>query len=407
MTTIRPFQIDIPQRDVDDLRDRLARTRWPRQLPGDGWSRGVPLDYLRDLTEYWRTGYDWRVPEATLNGYPQFITEIDGQDVHFLHVRSPEPDAIPLLLTHGWPNSFVEFANLIGPLTDPRAHGAGSAGSAGAGSARSAHGVPAFDVVIPSPPGFGFSEPPHGTGWTVARVARLWTALMSRLGYDRYGTQGGDLGAYLAPEVAIAAPDHVIGVYVIAGLGIPTEADLPELTGDERDAYARLMAQDWMNGVDHHALLRAAPQTFAYAWHDSPVGALAWMVQKFQEFNTAPGTVDQVIDRDLLLTNASLYWFTGTFGSSSWPMYDSTGFGWPSGQRAVPTGVYSGPPGIRRLAERHNTIVHWPEDNPRGHHFIAMHLPDRLAADLRTFFGTLPAVAQDQVGHQSGPAGLV
>jgi pimeloyl-ACP methyl ester carboxylesterase len=364
-TQIRPFRIEIPQSDLDDLRDRLARARWPRQLPGEGWSRGVPVGYLRDLAEYWRTGYDWREHEAKLNEFPQFMTEIDGQDIHFLHVRSPEPDAIPLILTHGWPNSIVEFMKLIGPLTE------------------------AFHVVVPSVPGFGFSEPPRETGWSVVRVAGLWSELMSRLGYERYGTQGGDLGAYVAPEIAKVAPEHVIGVYIISGLGFPTENDIPEMTEDERAAYAQLQKQDWMSGVDHHALLRAAPQTFTYGWHDSPVAALAWMMQKFKEFTTAAKPPEEVIDRDLILTNASLYWLTGTFGSSSWPMYDSTGFGWPEGQTAAPTGVYSGPPGIRRLAERHNTIVHWPEGNPGGHHFVAMERPDHLAADIRAFFGKL------------------
>ncbi|MER7394288.1 epoxide hydrolase family protein [Streptomyces sp. NPDC000151] len=372
---VRPFRIEIPQTDVEDLRDRLAGTRWPRRLPGDGWSRGVPVTYLKELAEYWGDGgYDWRAEEARLNAFPQFLTAIDGHDVHFLHVRSPEPDALPLLLTHGWPNSFVEFADLIGPLTDPRAHGADPA-----------H---AFHVVVPSVPGFGFSAPPQDTGWSVGRVARMWAALMHRLGYERYGTQGGDLGAYVAPAVAQAAPEHVAGVYVVSGLGIPTEADLPELTPAEREVYARM--QQWSWGVDHHGLLRAAPQTFSYGWQDSPVAQLAWLLHKFHDFGGAgPAEPDKVIDRDLLLTNASVYWFTGTSGSSSWFMYENSGdgpFAWPEGQTAVPTGVYSGPPGIRRLAERHNRIAHWPEDNPAGHHFIAMDEPGALAADMRAFF---------------------
>ncbi|MEU1731309.1 epoxide hydrolase [Streptosporangium sp. NPDC020145] len=371
-TEIRPFLIDIAQADLDDLNDRLGRARWPRPLPGEGWTRGVPTGYLRELAAHWRDTYDWRAHEARLNAFPQFMTEIDGQEIHFLHVRSAEPGALPLVLTHGWPNTFAEFARLIDRLTDPRAHG----------------GDPseAFHVVVPSVPGFGFSAPPRGTGWNAARVARLWVGLMRHLGYERYGAQGGDFGAYVAPEVARAAPGHVAGVYVLAGLGFPTEKDLPEMTEEERAAFARLQEQDWMNGVDHHALLRAAPQTFAYGWHDSPVAALAWTTQKFHEFNASGRPLEQVIDRDQLLTNVSLYWFTGTFGSSAWPYYESTGFGWPQGQAAVPTGVYSGPPGIRRLAERHNTILHWPEDNPPGHHFIAMDRPADLAADLRAFF---------------------
>jgi epoxide hydrolase len=361
-TDIRSFRIEIPQADLDDLGARLAAARLPRQLPGEGWRRGVPVTYLRDLAAYWQTGYDWRAQESRLNEFPQYTTEIDGLDIHFLHVRSPEPGALPLILTHGWPNSFVEFADLIGPLT------------------------PAFHVVVPSIPGFGFSTPPRETGWNAARVARIWAELMRRLGYDRYGAQGGDFGAYVAPELARLAPDNVVGVYITAGLGFPTEADVPDLTEDERAVYAGLMSQDWMTGVNHHTLLRAAPQTFAYGWHDSPVAALAWMTQKFHEFNAGGAALEKAIDRDLFLTNLSLYWFTGTFASSAWPYYDSTGFSWPEGQQAVPTGVYSGPPGIRRLAERHNTIIHWPEHNPPGHHFISMDQPEPYAADLRAFF---------------------
>lgn len=377
-----PFRIDIAQADLDDLRDRLARTRWPRQVPGDGWSRGVPVDYLRELAEYWASGYDWRVHEARLNEFPQFITEIDGLDVHFLHVRSPEPDALPLILRHGWPNSVVEFTELIGPLTDPRAHG-GEPGQA-------------FHVVVPSVPGFGFSQAPPQTGFTVARLARMWAELMRRLGYDRYGTQGGDLGAYVAPEVARVAPEHVVGVHIDGGFGFPTAADVPGMTEAERAEWE--LMQQWMSGgVDHHALLRAAPQTFAYAWHDSPVGLLAWMTQKFKEFAFLAETPDQVIDRDQLLTNVSLYWFTGTSGSSSWPMYDlltladDGGFAWPKGQRRVPSGVYGGGSALmRRLAERDNTIVHWPAGNP-GNHFVAMEQPSAHAADIRAFFAKVRA----------------
>ncbi|MEU3600019.1 epoxide hydrolase [Streptomyces sp. NPDC006798] len=370
---VRPFRIDVPQADLDDLRGRLARTRWAARLPGEAdGARGVPVDLLQELAGYWRDGYDWRRREARLNAFPQFMTEIDGQDVHFLHIRSPEPDALPLLLTHGWPNSFVEFAELIGPLTDPRAHG----------------GDPdrAFHVVVPSAPGFGYSAPPAGTGWTVERVAGMWAGLMRRLGYERYGVEGGDLGAYIAPRVAEADPERVAGVYVLGGLGFPSDEDVPGMTDQERAAYAELTSAEWMSGVDHHALLRAAPQTFAYGWQDSPVAALAWMTQKFREFNSSGKPLEEAIDRDLFLDNVSLYWFTGTFGSSSWPMYDSEGFGWPKGQKAVPTGVYSGLPWTRRFAERESRIVHWPTGNPVTHHFIAMQAPDALAADLGAFF---------------------
>lgn len=256
---IRPFRIDISDAAIADLRARLTQTRWPSPLPGDGWERGVPVDWLREVASYWATGYDWRAHEARLNEFPQFHTEIDGVDLHFLHIPSAAPDATPLLLTHGWPNSFVEFADLIEHLAD-------------------------FHVVAPSLPGFGFSSAP-GPGWDASRVARTWAELMRRLNYRDYVVQGGDYGAYVAPEVARVGP--VLGVYLTAGLGIPTDADLPDLDSAERSAFAEMMSQDWMNGVDHHALLRTAPQTFAYGWNDSPVAALAWMAQKFHEFNAA------------------------------------------------------------------------------------------------------------------------
>ncbi|MFG3256597.1 epoxide hydrolase family protein [Streptomyces sp. NPDC048172] len=370
---IRPFRIDVPQAELDELRERLARARWPRPLPGEGWSRGVPVDVLRELAAHWRDGFDWRAREAALNRFPQFKTAIDGLDIHFLHVRSPEPGALPLVLTHGWPHTFAEFTELIGPLTDPRAYGGDPAD--------------AFHVVVPSLPGFGFSSPPRDTGWGPARTGKLWAELMRRLGYARYGTMGGDFGAYVAPAVADAAPDAVAGVFVTAGLGFPAEEDLPDLDEDERAAFHWLQGQDWMHGVDHHALLRAAPQTFAYGWQDSPVAALAWLTQKFQDFDPSGKPVTESLDRDALLTNVSLYWFTGTLGTSSWPYYESEGFGWPRGSAAAPTGTYAGPPGIRRLAERHTRVLHWPEAAPPAHHFVAMDQPGALAAAIRSFFG--------------------
>ncbi|MEV0433399.1 epoxide hydrolase [Nocardia sp. NPDC050413] len=375
--TARPFHIDIPQTDLDDLRDRLARARWTPELPGDGWERGVPAAYLRELATYWADEFDWRAQETALNAYPQFHTTIDDLDVHFVHVRSPEPDAVPLLLTHGWPNTFAEFTRVIGPLTDPRAHGLDPA--------------LAFDAVVPSVPGFAFSQAPREAGMTTARVAGMWTQLMDRLGYQRYGTQGGDLGAYIAPEMALAAPEHVIGVHLDGGIGMPTEADVPAMSAEDRAEWDQM--QLWMTGgVDHHTLLRAAPQTFALGWNDSPVALLAWMMQKFQEFTPMAELAEDVIDRDHLLTTVSLYWFTQTTGTSSWPMYNGLrdgGFGWPTGQNLVPTGVYGGgSPLMRKLAERDNKITHWPSGNP-GNHFVAMEEPTAHVADIRAFFAAL------------------
>ncbi|MFI9509323.1 epoxide hydrolase family protein [Nocardia sp. NPDC052566] len=372
-TAIREFRIEIPQADIDDLHDRLSRIRWSAQLPGHGWDRGVPVGYLKELAEYWRTEFDWRAQEAALNEFPQFVTEIDGLDVHFVHVRSPEPDALPLILTHGWPNSFVEFGKTIGMLADPRAHGLDAA--------------QAFHVVVPSVPGFAFSEGPKELGMKPRKVAAMWAELMDRLGYRRFGAQGGDLGAYVTTELAILAPDRVVGVHIDGGIGMPTAADVPTMTPDERAEWD--LMQQWMTGIDHHALLRAGAQTFAHAWTDSPVGLLAWLMHKFTEFTPLADLAEDVMDRDHLLTNISLYWFTNTAASSSWPMYNGLGedgFAWPTGQKAVPTGVYSGGSALMlRLAERDNTIAHWPEGNT-GNHFIAMELPEAHVADIRAFF---------------------
>ncbi len=231
-TEIRPFRIEIPQAELDDLRDRLAGTRWPNELPGIGWSRGVPLDYLMELAEYWRTSYDWREHESRLNELPQFTTTIDGGNVHFLHVRSPEPEGLPLIITHGWPGSIVEFLDIIGPLTDPRANGGDPAD--------------AFHLVIPSIPGFGLSGPTSEPGWSAGRVAGAFAELMSRLGYDRYGAQGGDEGAIISPDLGRAAPDHIVGVHVNAAtvgfMPFPPleESELAELSEAERARVARI-----------------------------------------------------------------------------------------------------------------------------------------------------------------------
>ncbi|WP_375000029.1 epoxide hydrolase family protein [Aeromicrobium sp. CTD01-1L150] len=364
---ISPFRIDIPDLAIQDLHDRLARTRWSDQLPGDPATRGVTTDDLRRWADHWRTSYDWRAHEAELNRLPQFTTEIDDHTIHFVHVRSANPDALPLLITHGWPNTFVEFTRTIPLLAEH------------------------FHVVVPSVPGFAFSEPPRDAEMTVPRVARTWVELMRRLGYDRYGTQGGDLGAYIAPAVAEADPEHVVGVHLDGGIGFPTEADLPEMSEEERAEFE--MMQSWQQGgVDHHVLLREAPQTFAHGWNDSPVGLLAWMLQKFDEFTPMADAPEDVMEVDHILTNVSLYWFTGTVASSSWPMYNGLvdgAFGWPRGQGLVPTGVYAGgPPLWRRLAERTNIITHWPEGNP-GNHFVAMEEPHAHVADILTFFSAL------------------
>jgi epoxide hydrolase len=376
---IWPFRIQIPQADLDDLRERLARTRWPGELPGAGWSRGVPLGYLQDLAEYWRTTYDWREHEARLNEFPQFTTEIDGQNVHFLHVGSPAPDALPLIITHGWPGSVVEFLDVIGPLSDPRSHGGDPAD--------------AFHLVIPSIPGFGFSGPTREPGWDWNRVASAWVELMRRLGYRRFGTQGGDFGAFISPAVGRAAPERVVGVHVNGGLGFPPDdpAELADLTDAENARLAK-MQQHLQDGAGYAILQSTRPQTLAYGLTDSPAGQLAWIVEKFKEWtDPAAELPEDAVDRDQLLTNVSLYWLTRTAGSSARMYHESARlWGQPPERSEVPSGVavFPNDPGIRRFDEREHNVVHWSEFD-RGGHFAAMEAPDLLVGDVRAFFRPL------------------
>jgi pimeloyl-ACP methyl ester carboxylesterase len=339
----------------------------------------VPTGYLKGLAGYWREGYDWRAQEARLNAFPQFTAEIDGQTIHFLHARSPEPNALPLLLIHGWPGSFVEFIDLIGPLTDPRAHGGDPAD--------------AFHVVIPSIPGHGFSVPLSEAGWTHGRIAQAFAALMARLGYDRYGVQGGDIGAFEAPLVAQFDPEHVVGVHVNALVTFPSgdPAETADLTASEQERLARFKRfQDDMMGYMH--LQGTRPQTVTYGLTDSPVGQLAWIVEKFKEWTDAAAELpDDAVDRDHLLTNISIYWFTATAGSSAnlyYETYHDPSLWAPKARGTTPTGVWvslTADVAIRRLAERDHNVVHWSESE-RGGHFAAMEAPDLLIGDLRTFF---------------------
>jgi epoxide hydrolase len=379
---IRPFRIEIPQGDLDDLLDRLDRTRWPDEIPGAGWDRGVPLGYLKELAEHWRTSYDWREHEAELNGFPQFATTIDGQNVHFLHVRSPEPGAFPLILSHGWPGSVVEFLDVIGPLTDPRSHGGDPAD--------------AFHLVIPSLPGFGFSGPTREPGWDSFRIAGAFAGLMGRLGYERYGAQGGDFGAFISPDLGRVAPDHVTGVHVNAAtvgfipFGGVDEVTLSEFTEAEKVRFER-MNRFLSEGNGYFQIQCTRPQTVAYGLTDSPVGQLAWIVEKFKEWSYPSAELpEKTIDRDRMLTNVMLYWLTATGASSAHLYYESThSSNWPT-PSAVPTGVavFAEDIPIRRFAEQDNNIVHWSEFD-RGGHFAAMEAPDLLTGDVRDFFRPL------------------
>jgi epoxide hydrolase len=375
---IRPFRIDVPQAALDELAAKLDATRWPAPLPGDGWDTGVPTAWLRTLADHWRRGYDWRAAEKELNAIPQFTTTIDGQNIHFLHVRSAEPDALPLVLTHGWPGSIVEFLDLIGPLTDPAAHGGDRAD--------------AFHVVIPALPGFGFSGPVGDTGWTTNRIARAWAELMRRLGYERFAAQGGDIGSGVSAELGRVAPDRVIGVHLggsadnLPPLPMPDE-ERASLTDLERDRVARVEAF-MQEEFGYIAIQSTRPQTIGYGLVDSPVALLAWIMDKFREW-THPRHVlpDEIIDRDRLLTNVMLYWLTGTAGSAAYVGYAQGGDWEPKANSGVPTGVivFAHDIGIRRYSEQSATIVRWT-DVDRGGHFAALEEPELLVTDVREFF---------------------
>jgi epoxide hydrolase len=394
---IRPFRIEVPQADLDDLRDRLDRTRWPGEVPGIGWTRGVPLDYLKDLADYWANDFDWRRQEARLNELPQFATTIEGQNVHFLHVRSPEPDAMPLIICHGYPGSVVEFVNIIGPLTDPVSHGGDA--------------TDAFHVVAPSLPGFGFSTPVRESGWEMARTARAFAELMRRLGYERYGAQGGDVGAGIVGMLAGLDGEHVAAVHtnsdplaVIGALDYLPEgaARLASLSEEDRAAVERTKVIS-EEGSGYLKLQSNRPQTIAYSLTDSPVGQLAWIVENFKEWTDAAAELpEDAVDLDRLLTNVSVYWFTGTGASAANFLYEtghSTEWGAPA-TAAQGWALFAAQPFVRAMMDPDHEIEHWSEFD-RGGHFPAMEAPDLLFGDVRRFFRTLRCKARSLGGKCS------
>ncbi len=383
-TEVRPFTIEIPQADIDNLKSRLARTRYadelaPEEFAGKiegipvppGWEYGVPVGYVRERVERWRDAFDWREHEARLNDYPQFITTIDGMDIHFVHVRSPEPNATPLILTHGWPNMFTEYLGLVGPLTDPRAHGGDPAD--------------AFHVVIPSIPGFGFSGPTREAGWNAARTAAAWAELMHRLGYERYGAHGNDGGAIIGPILGELDRHHVIGVHVNQIFSFP-RGEPGEFEGltEEEVGYLQF-GQAFIEHAIHDRAMSNQPQTLAHALADSPAGELAWIGQ----------LLGDAVPEDDLLVIASLFWFTNTSASAARFYFENRAwFAAHQGERqgevtTVPIGLasfaYDFKP-IRKFAERdHSNIVHW-NDYDRGGHWAAHDAPDLLLGDIREFF---------------------
>lgn len=386
MSAINPFVVDIPDEQLRDLHDRLDRTRWPDELNGVGWTYGVPVGYLREVADHWRHEYDWRAQEARLNRFPQFTTTVDGQNVHFYHVRSKHPDALPLLLVHGFPGTVVEFLDIIDHLVDPTAHG-GSAADA-------------FHVVVPSIPGYGFSGPTTATGWHPHRVGGAFVELMALLGYERYGAHGTDWGSRIVRDMALLAPEHLVGVHrTILHAPPRPEDDLATWTPQELDRLNDI--QHFGSELSGYMLIQSTrPQTLSYALTDSAVGQLAWIIEKFKEWTDSIDVPEDAVDRDTILTNVMLYWLTGTAGSSSrlywelrhWNQNDrpNAGVNWNTPEPiSVPTGVAVFPREVmrplRRLSEATDNIVHWSEYD-RGGHFAALEVPELLIPDIRAFF---------------------
>jgi epoxide hydrolase len=367
----KPFRIDVPNEVLDDLQARLARTRWPEAECVDDWSQGMPLAYTRELAAYWADGYDWRSREAALNRFDQFITEIDGLDIHFIHQRSPHEDALPLVITHGWPGSIVEFHKVIEPLVNP------------------ASGRPedAFHVVCPSLPGYGFSGKPTRTGWGVERIAQTWETLMRGLGYDRYGAQGGDWGAAITTQIG-RNRGHCIAIHLNMPIAFPPEGSGGDLTEVEQQALAAFAHhRRWGTGYSKQQSTR--PQTLGYGLVDSPVGQLAWIIEKFWAWMDCEGYPENVLSRDELLDNVMLYWVTGSAASSARLYWESFNFFTGAGCVEVPTGVAVFPkeilPAVRRWCEAAYNITHW-STMPRGGHFAAFEQPDLFVNDVRAFF---------------------
>ncbi|KQV06933.1 epoxide hydrolase family protein [Leifsonia sp. Root112D2] len=374
-TDIRPFRVDIAQGELDDLNERLARTRLPRVTPEENWDYGTPNGYLAETVEYWKDGFDWRAQEARMNAFPHYLTEIEGQTVHFIHVPSAEKTSTPLLLVHSYPGSFADFLDMIGPLTDPVAHG---------GRAEDA-----FSVVVPSIPGFGFSTPLVGAGWTMARAAHILDALMRRLGYESYGSHGSDAGAMISRELGLMNPAGYLGMHVLQLFSFPS-GDPAEFEKLEPKDYAALEHMRWFQSVGgYNAINASRPQTVAVGIADSPVGQLAWS-ELFNSF----GNGTSLVTRDQILAQVTLYWFTNTQATAGRYHYEEAHAGAEPAINAAPTGVAvfaDDFTSIRSLAERDNSnIVHWSEF-PDGGHFAAIERPDAVAGDIRAFFATLRA----------------
>ncbi len=373
---MKPFRIEVADSTLADLQDRLSRTRFPEQLPDAEWDYGTELKYLQELVDYWLHEYNWRASEERMNSFDQFVTEIDGTQIHFLHVRSPEAEALPLLLTHGWPGSFVEFLDVIGPLTDPVNHG---------GNANDA-----FHVVIPSLPGYGFSGPTRARGWHPGRVARAWKTLMKELGYERYVAQGGDWGSFVTTQVALADPEHCVGIHINMVPPIPMTEDH---TPDEEACLSRMQSYN-ENDSGYFKEQSTKPQTVGYGLDDSPVGLAAWVIEKFRTWSDCDGDIETSFTKDQLLDNLMIYWVTATAHSSA-RMYYEFNHGLKDGTIdiftpvTVPVGYTRYPEEImqtsERWAEMQYPLAHF-SDMDRGGHFAAFEVPELFVPDIRACF---------------------
>ena len=377
----RPFTIDVPDAVLDDLRRRLEQTRWPDEIPGTAWDYGSNLGYMKELVEYWRTRFDWRAQERYLNSLPHFKAQVDGLGIHFIHLKGKGPAPLPLIVTHGWPGSFFEMYKIAGPLTDPASHGGDPAD--------------AFDLVVPSLPGYGFSDMPKERGIGVGRTAELWTKLMTDvLGYPRFGAQGGDWGAAVTTALGYLSPKNVVGIHVNMVLGRAVGDPVGEMSPAEQQWREEMAA--WRANESAYAQLQGTkPQTLAYGLNDSPAGLAAWIVEKWRTWSDCGGDVESVYTKDELLTNVMIYWATGTINSSVRYYYENghTPPPVPRDKRVeVPVAVAAFPKELmrppREVAERIYNIQRWTE-MPRGGHFAAMEQPDLLVEDVRAFFKTL------------------
>jgi epoxide hydrolase len=375
--SVLPFRIEARDPELDELRRRLRATRWPDAETVDDWSQGIPLAYVQEVCAYWAEKYDWRAREARINAFPQFRTAIDGCDIHFLHVRSPHEDALPLVVTHGWPGSVVEFLEVIRPLADPTAHGGDAAD--------------AFHVVCPSLPGYGFSGKPTRNGWGVQRIADAWSTLMQRLGYPRYVAQGGDWGAMVTTCIGMRDPEHCAGIHLNMPIAPPDPATMNDLTPAEQSALASMQHyQDWDSGYSKQQSTR--PQTLGYGLVDSPAGQAAWILEKFWSWTDCDGHPENVLTRDQLLDNVMLYWLPGA-GASSARLYWESFRNPPFDPVKVPVGCSIFPKEIfrtsRRWAEkRFGPLLHWNE-LPKGGHFAAFEQPAVWVDEVRACFRSL------------------